>query len=408
MQQHAVRAHPERTAWIVVWCAFAVLVLLVVCVPLGVRRFLLFSTVTHPPELRMSEGTAVVDNPATGSQFAVTKDETRTIPMGSVINLQPWSRADVSFFDGSSLHILPGSRVAVERVEGPRFSMGVRPNAIHLRAVSGRVKIVTTAPSWAGGLGLVLRLPLFDAEVSIRGDGVYGVEIEPDGVEVFANRGSAIVTSSGKSVQLTAPERTRVEAGRPPAPPIADARELIVNGSFAEPLEPVWTVFNDQGHDGGDVGGTAVRMVHEGLPAVRFFRTGSGRNHCQTVLEQVIDRDLPDPISSLVVRANLKLIHQSLSGGGSLGSEYPLMIRLRYRDIYDSENEWVQAFYYENPHGNPVGSALEYSRDTWQLFESGNLLESLDPTPHRLLWLQVYASGWDYESMIRWVSVTVR
>ncbi len=408
MQRSALREHPERTAWAVLWSAFAAFCLLVVFVPLGVRSVLLYSTVARPATLQTLEGTAVIDNPSTGSQSAVMADQTATVNEGSVISLDDKSRALLLFFDGSSVSLLPGSHVTVLRVRGPRFGLGRTPNSIWLRLASGRLKVVTTGPSGRVGLDFLLHCPLVGAEVAVKGDGVYGVEVQTTGADIFANRGKAEVTAGGKSVSLAAPERTSIKPGSSPAPPIADARDLVVNGDFRSALERVWKVTNDQGNDGGDVNGTVVWTTDEGLPVVRFFRTGSNRNHCETAIEQQINRDLPDPVTSLVVRANLKLINQSLSGGGYLGSEFPLIIRLKYRDVYGSENEWVKGFYYENSAGNATGTAEQYARDTWQLYESGNLLEALNPEPARILSLRVYASGWDYESMIRWISVAVK
>ncbi|MDI7274367.1 MAG: FecR family protein [Anaerolineae bacterium] len=408
MEQPLSRSRPERTAWAVVWSSFALFCLLVVFVPLGARHFVLHATVARPATLQTVEGTAVSDSPATGNEAAVTKDQTATISEGFVVSLDDKSRADLRFFDGSFVHLLPGSRVALERSSGPRFGSGISPNAIWLRMLSGRIRVVTAGSSQRTGLDFRVRCPLQDAEILISDDGVYGVEVQPGGAEVFVNRGSAVVSAQGKSVRLTAPERTIIEPGRAPADAITDARELVVNGDFRSGLEPAWVVRNDQGNDGGDVDGTAVVTTDEGSPAVRFFRTDSNRNHCETIIEQRMDRDLPDPISSLVIRANIKLVNQSLSGGGALGSEYPLMIRMRYRDQYGNENEWVQGFYYENPLANPVGNARLYPRGAWQLFESGNLLAVLDPRPARIVWLQVYASGWDYESMVRSISVAVQ
>ncbi|MCL6429370.1 MAG: FecR family protein [Anaerolineae bacterium] len=406
MEQPLSRSHPERTAWIVVWTSFAVFCLLVVFAPLSVRHYLRHATVSRPAELQTVEGTAVTDNPHTGTEAAIAKDRAVRISEGFVISLDEQSRADLRFFDGSFIHLLPGSRVALERSRGPRFGRGVSPNTIWVRMLSGRLRIVTAGSSRTG-LEFRVYCPLQEAQVLITDDGVYGVEVETNRAEVFVNRGSAVVSARGKSVHLVAPERTAIEGDQPPADPITDARELVVNGDFRSGLEG-WVVSNDQGNDGGDVDGTAVVTTDEGSPAVRFFRTGSNRNHCETIIEQRLDRDLPDPISSLVVRANIKLVHQSLSGGGYLGSEFPLMIRIRYRDQFGNENEWVQGFYYENPHGNPVGTAKAYPQGSWQLFESGNLLEALDPRPARIVWLRVYASGWDYESMLRSISVAAQ
>lgn len=408
MQQPVVHPHPERRAWVVLWTSFAVFCLLVILMPLGIRSFLLYSTVAHAPVLRTVEGTAVVDNPATGSEMAIGRDDARSVGEGSVISLDDKSRAVLTFFDGSAVHILPSTLLSIDAVRGPRFAMGVRPVTISLRIVSGAVKVVATDPLEHKGLDFVLRCPLLGAEIAIRGDGVYGAEVESGSADVFANRGEVTVTANGKSVQLVAPERTTVKAGQPPLAPVADARELIRNGDLRQPLEQDWTVINDQGSDGPSVDGTAVLVNIDGAPAVRLYRTGSGHNHCETKIEQKLDRDLPDPVSSLVVRANIRLISQELSGGGYMGSEFPLIIRVRYRDMYGSENEWVQGFYCENPDNNPTGTGQWLPKDTWQLYESPNLLETLNPTPFRIVSVSVSASGWDYESQVRWISLAVK
>ena len=108
-----------------------------------------------------------------------------------------------------------------------------------------------------------------------------------------------------------------------------------------------------------------------------------------------------------MVRATVKVRHQSLSGGGYLSSEYPLMIRLTYRDVYDSEAEWVQGFYYENRLGGPTTYGLQIPQDSWYLYESGNLLENLPIRPYKLVRLRVYASGWDYESLLSDINLVV-
>jgi len=406
MQQPALRAHPERTAWLVLWSAFAVFCLLVVCVPLGVRHVLFYSMRSHSAILQTLSGTVKVESLATGRIETVSKDHSATLSEGSVITLDDNSEADLRFFNGSFVHLRPGSQLVFERAQSARFSMGKNPDTIRLRSDNGRLKIVTTRPLRRNGLDFLVRLPLLGGEISVQDGGVCGAEIQPNGADIFVHSGSALVRASGQEIYLMAPERTTLEMGRPPSPPVAYARELLVNGDFSKCLDEGWTAFNDQGNDGGNVDG--VWNCDDSTHTVRFYRTGSQRNHCETIIEQEIDRDLPDPVSSLVVRANVKVVSQSLSGGGYLASEFPLMIRLKYRDQYGSENEWVHAFYVENSQNNPTVNGEEIPQNEWHWYESVNLLDSLDPKPSRIVSLRVYASGWDYESMISYISVAVQ
>ncbi len=405
MEQALSRRRPERTAWIVVWTAFIVFCLLVVFVPLSIRHILLYSMRSHTATLQALEGTVVIENPATGHQNVVSNGASANVTEGSAITLDDKASADLRFFDGSSVNIKPGSQVVLERVQSPRFQWGVQPNMIWLRMVTGQAKIVTNAAGKTG-LDFELRLKHLNAVLQIKSDGVYGAEVQTDSATLLVHQGSAVVNANSNSVQLVAPERTTVALGQPPTAPVADARELLTNGDFSQGLGEAWTAYNDQGNDGGDVPG--VWSCDDETHTVRFYRTDSQHNHCETTIEQDINRDLPDPVSSLVVRANIKIVNQNLSGGGYLASEYPLMIRIKYRDKYGSENEWIQGFYYDNSQNNPTTNGLQIPRDTWYYFESENLLDTLNPTPTRIISIRVSASGWDYESMIRYISLAVQ
>lgn len=405
MEQALSRRRPERTAWIVVWTAFIVFCLLVVFVPLSIRHILLYSMRSHTATLQALEGTVVIENPATGHQNVVSNGASANVTEGSAITLDDKASADLRFFDGSSVSIKPGSQVVLERVQSPRFQWGVQPNMIWLRMVTGQAKIVTNAAGKTG-LDFELRLKHLNAVLQIKSDGVYGAEVQTDSATLLVHQGSAVVNANSNSVQLVAPERTTVALGQPPTAPVADARELLTNGDFSQGLGEAWTAYNDQGNDGGDVPG--VWSCDDETHTVRFYRTDSQHNHCETTIEQDINRDLPDPVSSLVVRANIKIVNQNLSGGGYLASEYPLMIRIKYRDKYGSENEWIQGFYYDNSQNNPTTNGLQIPRDTWYYFESENLLDTLNPTPTRIISIRVSASGWDYESMIRYISLAVQ
>lgn len=408
MQQPVLRAHPERTAWVVVWGAFALLCVLAVAVPLGARYVLRYSTVARSASLQVLEGTVRVINPSSGGLDAVTK-ERGEVPVGEgfAISLDDKASADLRFFDGSLVHILPGSDLVVDRLREARYASGVTPDTIWLRMVKGGLRLVAAKSTRPAGLDFSLRLQELGAEMALKADGVYGATVDPAGGEFWTHLGKAVVTCGGQPVTLLALERTTVKPGSPPLPPIASAKDLITNGDFGRSLLG-WAYYNDQGADGPSVDGTLTLTTDGDAHAARFFRLGSNGNHCETILQQDINKPLPDPSSSLVVRASVKVSYQSLPGGGTLASEFPLMIRLRYRDEYGHENEWVQGFYYGDPQGYPTLNGIQVPQGGWYLFESPNLLETLNPKPAEILGIKVYASGWDYDSMLGSVSLEVQ
>jgi hypothetical protein len=325
------------------------------------------------------------------------------VPEGTTIRVDDTSEAVLTFFDHSTMHLYSGTTIDLVTSRAPRYRSGILPNTVALTLDGGRV-YVGTALSLDSPLSF--RVSTLQAETNLSADGSYAIEARNDRSAVSTYRGSADVVTAQGSVTLNARERTEVTLGQPPEEVTGVAQELIVNGEFREPLTETWRFFNDQGADGGDVDGHMEVVVDEGRRAIKFYRTGGSGNHCETVLEQSVDQKLSDPISSLIVRATVKVRYQSLSGGGYLSSEYPLMIRVRYRDAYDSEAEWVQGFYIQNVDNSPTTDGLEIPADRWYPFESDNLLESLPIRPVRIISVRVYASGWEYESLIGEVSLT--
>jgi hypothetical protein len=406
-----MRRNPARVAWIVLLAAFLIFCALAVFVPLGLRWYLINATRAYEAKVTCLEGTAVVEDPEQGSARPVLTGETFSVPEGMVVSVDETAEATITFFDESQVRLFPGTSVVLQRMRAPRFGFSSRTAHITLYARGGRLYADTVL---RGSAPVEFAVESLQAQTLLAEDGGYVVEVSNEQTEVIVQRGTAKVSATAlpqsddaTSVDLTSRQRTVVKFGQPPVAPLKAERDLVANGDFASPLNTGWTVFNDQGGDGGEVDGTAALVVEEGRRAVRFFRTGGEFNHCETIIEQVMNRDLTDPLTTLRVQATLKLVNQSLSGGGYLSSEYPLMIRIRYRDIYGSEDEWIHGFYYQNPGQNPTMNGQEIPQGAWYFYESDNLLDVLRIKPQRIVWLRVYASGWGYESYVSQVSLVV-
>ncbi|MCD6519547.1 MAG: FecR domain-containing protein [Anaerolineae bacterium] len=399
-----MKRNPERIAWAVLLASFAIFCLIVVGVPLGVRWYIRHAEREHKALVESLSGTIVVEPPVGRGPIPLSKGQETSISEGTVIRTDETSEAVLTLFDHSFMRIFPDTSVRLERTRSPRYKSGQVPNTVHLYLLGGRIRVDTALSS---NTELVFWVKTLHAQTRLAADGSYVLEATNDRSELTVYRGKAEVSAAGKTVSLTARQRTEIAYGQPPKAPVSAARNLIVNGDFSKPLSEGWRVFNDQGTDGGTVDGEATLVVDEGRRAVKFFRSGGNGNHCETILEQKINQKIPDPATSLVVRAMVKVHYQSLAGGGYLSSEYPLMIRLTYRDVYDSEAEWVQGFYYQNVSGNPTTYGLQIPKDRWFLFESKNLLETLSVRPYKIIKIRVYASGWDYESFVSDVSLIV-
>jgi hypothetical protein len=406
-----IKRNPERVAWTVILAAFAIFCTCAVSLPLGVRWYLTTATTTREAKVTCLEGTAVIEDPLRGTASPLVKNETISVPEGTIVSVDETAQAVLTFFDQSLVRLFPGTTVSLERMRAPRFSVGSLPAQISLSVRGGRLYANTVL---RGSSAVEFRVNSLQARTLLAEDGGYSLEVTNERTEVIVQRGTAAVTTASTAVPvdaaqvtLTSRQRTVVEIGKAPLAPLKAERDLLLNGDFTSSLDTGWTAFNDQGGDGGDIDGQVSLVEDEGRRAVRFVRTNGEFNHCETIIEQELNRDLPDPITVLKVRATVKLVNQSLSGGGYLSSEYPLMIRISYRDMYGSEAEWVHGFYYQNLNNNPTQDGQEIPQGEWYFYESENLLNVLRISPRRIVRLRVYASGWSYESLVSEISLVV-
>jgi hypothetical protein len=136
--------------------------------------------------------------------------------------------------------------------------------------------------------------------------------------------------------------------------------------------------------------------------------------HSEVAIQQALDQDVRD-YAELVVSADVRLDFQSLSGGGLLSSEFPVIVRLDYKDRWGSDKFWTHGFYHQNQDGYPIAldawgqpSGELIPQGVWYPFESDNLFELLgDNRPAYLTGLTVYASGWNYDSLVSEIQVIV-
>jgi hypothetical protein len=399
-----MQRNPQRVAWFVLILSFAFFCVLAVGGPLSIRWYVAYAERRNEASVESLMGTVVVDPPLGRGAIPLGKGRSMAVSEGTVIRADETSEAVISFADHSFMRLFPGTTVRLTTLRSPRFASGRVPSTVHLELLAGRIKLGTALSGEAGTHFVIETLHAF---ARLDADGSYAIVTNNEKSEFTVNnRGYAWISAAGEEVVLSPRTRTKVALGEPPAQAVDAARNLIVNGDLRDGLEG-WRSYNDQGTDGGDVDGTIEQVLSDGRSAILFHRVGGHGNHNQTVLEQAIDQMLPDPITSLVVRATVKVRYQSLAGGGYLSSEYPLMIRLTYRDAYDSEAEWIQGFYYRADPETPTMYGQQVPQDRWVLFESPNLIDILPVAPHRIIRIRVYASGWDYESLISDINLIV-
>ena len=398
--------NPERVAWLVLLSAFAVFLALCALVPLSIRYYFLHSTTPKAALLEVIGGTVRAHERGAAAPIAVT--QSLSLSEGSTVETDENSRGILTLLDGSTVILFPGTQIALREMRVSTFDWGAEPITLAIDQTRGRIRVGAAQPIPPGGnapraRAFHVHTPQLAATLA---EGSYVVEMSTDASQVIVRDGAATVTAQEQSVTVRRGQRTVVHRGEPPLVPLPAAQYIIVNGDFKDPLARGWGVVREAGSDPGIAPGSIDLTTLGERYAVHITRSDSKQTSANIGIVQQISREVSD-YRSLRLAADIRLHYQSLSGGGMLSSEYPLILRLKYRDVYDSEAEWVHGFYYQNVSNNPTGNGESVPQDVWVPFESGNLFETLDPKPFFITSLQIYASGWDYDSYVSGVRLIV-
>ncbi|MDO8672216.1 MAG: FecR domain-containing protein [Dehalococcoidia bacterium] len=321
---------------------------------------------------------------------------------GTAIKTDQNSQALVTFFDESTITLLPDSELSFSTLRLSRYSF-FAPRRIMVGLVQrGGKSAIGIAPPQKGSSRFEVTVP--QGLISLA-EGGYTLEVGGSLARIRVKEGGqATVTASGKTVMAVRGERIDFYSGAPPRPPEPSALEFMVNGDFADGLKG-WTVENLPGFSpGADILGAAQVVTEEGRSAVRLVRLGSKGTHNETVISQDLDEDVSS-VSFLRLSLEFKLVNQSLSGGGYMGSEYPLLIRIHYRSD-NGESYVFKGFYYQNDSHNRTDFGLAVPFNTWYTWTMPDNLMAMAPVPRRITGIEIGASGHDYQSEIRRVSLT--
>lgn len=410
-----MRENPERLAWTILLISFSAFCLIAVSIPLGIRQFIVTATESYTARVTAYGGAVLMQTANSDTQIAIRPTEPdREIQEGTILKTEPSSEAFVRLFDDSTLHVRNSSQVTILKARVPRFDSSSRPASIVVKVQSGKVLVGVPPASQNRPRRFEIVTP---HGLILLEEGSYSINVTETETEISVRTvgavGHATLQAAGKSISLKVDERGRIEAGRPPQGPLPGEHNLLVNGDFRQSLATGWILREKQDRKEEKAGSVFIETVDDGRQIVRFIRQGGNQQHAENGIRQELDLDVRDA-SSLQIRLDVKLIYQSLSGGGVRSSEFPLLILLRYRDAGGHEHDWARGFYYTNRENLFVRDDESYrgvsiSQNSWYPFESENLMLSLgDQRPTHLIWLEIYASGHDYESMVSDVGIFVK
>jgi hypothetical protein len=410
-----MRKNPARIAWLILLTSFFICCLLVVSIPLGLRWAVLHSQVDQTGVVRVTSGTVLLLPTADSNPIAVM--DTRTVEPGAAIRTDQRSQAALIFqapadngqpgAEIATVQIYPSADIQILQASRPRFGVSSDPNQYGIDVHSGRVRIYVAdvQPN-----GQIFRVNTPHGAATLT-PGSYAVQVDNAQTQVLTRWGSAVVENDQRSVLVAEGASATLSASEGLLGPNAAAENLIVNGDFQQPLgPPTWLVSKYPVDD--PTAGRAELVTEGGRTAARLSRINQPPTHSEVAITQVLDRNVHD-YDYLNLAMDVLLRWQSLPGAGEQSSEFPLMFRLDYEDIYGNHQFWTHGFYYQDPPAQwVVTGGQKIPQHTWFPFESGNLLDRLKteglPPPATLNYLKIYASGHNYDSLVTEIGLIAR
>ena len=342
--------------------------------------------------LAVERGTVFYGGPTTPDQLrarpGMTADE------GGIVEVGENARATLDLFDGSTVRLMGNTRMELSILRVGKF------NADHTRLILGMLEGAAhfnIAGRLPYGREVVLNTP--HGKVSLS-KGEYLVWVQDDGTRVSSYVGQARADLEDHTVRIRDGQRALLPTDGVPRGPFAIAENLLRNGDFARQFQG-WTMLDKYEPGRPDVGGTR-RLIEEEIAgkrvqAVRITRNTEKDTHNETGITQDINRDV-SAYRNLAVTAWVKVSQSSLSGGGYLGSEYPVMIRVNYTDEKGGRPGWTHGFYYANPENRPTENGEIVAQDQWYPFLGR--LSDLPDRPIFIRSIEILSAGHDFDATI--------
>lgn len=394
--------HPERTAWIVTLGSLVILCSLLGGVLWGGRWYLNTAKDRLTTNVASIGGTVLVRSGETASPLAILPNSQMVVDQATIVSTDEGSQAVLTFFEESTITLYGNTTLVIHASNRPRFRWSKALPRIEIEILSGRIR--ATPAKGHDQLTFVIRTPHAETTLS---QGSYAVEANNELTQVTVREGAATVSSQGNTVALQKGERSAIPQNQPPSEATAAEQDLVHNGDFSDNSLAGWEsdIFvpdNAQGR----VNATVSLDRIDGRFVVLLKSTGEDNIHTDAAIEQQINKDVQD-FQSLRINVDIQLNEQSLPGGGFQGSEFPILIKLSYKDAEGNDRDWYRGFYYATPPGNYIlydqvdNASEQISRNLWYPYESENLLATLgDIKPVYVKSIRIYASGWLYDSMV--------
>jgi hypothetical protein len=384
----AVRA--ERRAWLIIWLAFATFCLLVASAAKVALDYVATAEIDLMAGVEVPRGTIFVQSSG-GPKYQLAASE---LGIGTVIeadrNSNPPASLRLRLFDGSHVSVQAGSRIELLRMDVGRF---INRRSILLRQTAGPVRYEAVDEVQVQVPGGLVRMR--DADVTVW-------VLDTGRTKILVYGGQARLEAGTTSATINQGERADLglDHGLAVGP---RAEQLLPNGDFAHQFEG-WAA-HDQQSGPPDVDGQ--RLLADGpevdgvaMPALRVLRRSVRNAHGETGLVHKLNVPVQG-YRHLWLDAWVRVDWNTLSGGGQLGSEYPMMLVLDYEGTQQgSAPNWYHGFYATNPDQLRVDQGQHVDAGEWVNYRIDLMTQEDARKPFRITGLKVMGQGYSYDARV--------
>ncbi len=414
----------QTLAWVILLTSFFICLGLAIGVPLGTRWWLLHTT--RPLKIVVQPRAGVVSLQPAGSGASILLTENTEVTVHSTIKLSENAEAWVLFYhpdsakeDVTSAPIVTvqcygDTEISVVNAHTPRFAVSKLPHKVTLSIRRGANTQISIESNTRDTL-LRVETPHGAAEMA---QGIYRLVVEDKQTEFAVSSGQAYIPDPATGERYVVAELQRAELTAAGLKEIYTGERNILrnrNGDFEQPLEGTWQIFGRTAFVNEDSGTVRQTSLGDNRRIILLERVGQGFS--ETGVTQEINQDIRG-IQSLRVRARLRVDVQTLSSCGSLGTECPVMIRIKFTDQSGAVREWLQGFYAIEGADKPFCQSCEWQAvhikvaqaGVWHNYESPNLLPLLYEKgiePVSIQRVDIYASGHTYGAAVDEIAILI-
>jgi len=394
---HTHRPARQTTAWAVLSIAFGIFVVLVIGAAVAAKHY--YDVATEPRTARLSIEEGIVLFRDAVSSTLINGQNDLELREGDGLLVGQGARASILLDDGSRVYLYSGAEVNLNELRKSRFHQGFSGFALGMDKGTARLEV---ASSSAADSQFTVATP-FGYAVLDKGN--YGVDVSEGRTRISARSGKATAYSKSGTAELESGEKVLLTESELSGP-LPEGDQLVQNGDFVQGFSK-WEML--QVDEQGRPVETSERMLAteevEGANAIamRVSRYSPLATHNETGLSQNVNRDVQD-YESLQLHAAVKVDDQSLSGGGYMGYEYPVMIRVKYRDATGGQIDWSHGFFFRNPENRPTPNGQMVSQGEWFSY-SGELMQ-IKPKPVHIISVEVLGAGHSFTGMVANVSLS--